>query len=430
MGAACGQRRDSMLDARIEATLTQVSDARLRATVERLASFGTRHTLSDTTSQTHGIGAARQWIHDELRRSSPHLQVYFETYQVPRQGRIVRDAEVRNIVALLPGRTPRRIYVTAHYDSVSIGVGGQHEWNLLTSSTPDAPDPDLRPDRDFNAAAPGANDNGSGTALVMELARVLGASGLEFDATLVFVLWGGEEQGLFGSSLHVKQLTPDTPVVAVLNSDVVGNPRGGGGSVDASRVRVYAAGPDDSPSRSLMRYVARVAGLYMPGHRVQTMTRTDRFRRGSDHTSFSNAGYAAVVFRESNENFSRQHSPNDTADGVDATYLQRNARVNAAVAMALALAPPAPHITSEQNRPLLGRTPTGYDAHLRWRPSPGAVGYRIYWRDAWSLDWQQTATVGGGIAEHIIPGISIDDHVFGVAAISSTGHESLVAVYQ
>ena len=431
MGAGCRQRHDAeMLDFRLEQTLTQVSDARLRATVERLASFGTRHTLSDTTSPTHGIGAARQWIHDELRRSSPNLQVGFETYQVPRQGRILRDAEVRNIIALLPGRTPRRIYVTAHYDSVSIGAGGQHGWNLLTSSTPDAQDPQLRPDQDFNAAAPGANDNGSGTALVMELARVLATSGIAFEATLVFVLWGGEEQGLFGSGLHVKQLTPDTPVVAVLNSDVVGNPRGGGGSVDASRVRVYAAGPDDSPSRSLMHYVARVASLYVPGHRVHTLARTDRFRRGSDHTSFSDAGYAAVVFRESSEDFSRQHGPNDTADGVDVTYLAQNARVNAAAAVALALAPPSPRITSEQNRPLLGRTPTGYDAHLRWHPSPGALGYRIYWRDAWSRDWQQTATVGGDVAEHIIPGVSIDDHVFGVAAIGSAGHESLVAVYR
>jgi hypothetical protein len=431
IGAGCGGRRDGeVLDPRLERALTQVSDARLRAIVERLASFGTRHTLSDTASPTHGIGAARQWIHEELRQSNPKLQVGFETYQLPAQGRILRDTEVRNVIALLPGRTPRRIYVTAHYDSVSIGGGGQHEFNLAASSTPDIADPQIRPDQDFNAPAPGANDNGSGTALVMELARVLAASSIEFDATLVFALWGGEEQGLFGSGLHVKQLTPDTPVVAVLNSDVVGNPRGGGGAVDASSVRVYAAAPDDSASRSLMRYVARVAALYMPGHRVQTMARADRFRRGSDHTPFSEAGYAAVVFRESNEDFSRQHGPNDTADGVDVAYLGQNARVNAAVAMALALAPPAPRITSEQNRPLLGRTPTGYDAHLRWRQSPGAVGYRIYWRDAWSLDWQQTATVGSDTSEHIIPGVSIDNHVFGVAAMGSEGHESLVAVYQ
>jgi hypothetical protein len=430
MATGCVQRpQDPPLDARIERLLTEISEARLRGTIDRLTSFGTRNTLSDITSASRGIGAARQWIFDELRRSSPKLRVSFDTYEVPAQGRMVRDTQVRNVIALLPGRTSRRIYVTAHYDTVSIGPGGQHEWNLLTAGAPESPDPQLRTDQDFNTAAPGANDNGSGTALVIELARVLANSGIDFDGTLAFVMWGGEEQGLFGSKLHVGALTAETPVEAVLNSDVVGNPRGGGGRMDAASVRVYAAGPEDSPSRSLLRYVARVASLYVPGHRVRTLARTDRFRRGSDHTSFSDKGHAAVVFRESNEDFARQHGPSDTSDGVDVGYLAQNARVNAAAAAALALAPAAPRITSEGGRPLLGRTPTGYDAHLRWRPSRGAVGYRIYWRDAWSLDWQHTAAVGN-LTEHVIPGLSIDDHVFGVAAVGAGGHESLIAVYQ
>lgn len=432
LGAACTRANNGegdALDARIVRAVADVSDARLGTAVERLASFGTRHTLSDTASATHGIGAAQRWIVEELQRSSSRLQVAVETHEVPAEGRIVRDAQVRNIVALLPGRTSRRVYVTAHYDTVSIGPGGQHAWNVRTASSPDAPDPQLEVDQDFNAAAPGANDNGSGTALVMEVARVLANSGIDFEATLAFVLWGGEEQGLFGSRLHVEQLAPDTTVVAVLNSDVVGNPRGGGGNVDDASVRVFAAGPEDSPSRSLLRYVARVAALYVPAHRVRPMARADRFRRGSDHTSFSGAGHAAVVFRESSEDFSRQHGAADTADAVDAAYLARNARINAAAAAALALAPGAPRITSEQRRPLLARTPSGYDAHLTWRPSQGATGYRIYWRDGWAMDWQHTATLGH-VTEHVIPGLSIDDHVIGVAAIGPGGHESLVAVYQ
>lgn len=430
LAAACTRSRDDApLDGRIEGALGQISDQRLRATIERLASFGTRHTLSDTASTTHGIGAAQRWIAGELGESSPKLQVSVETHDVTAEGRIVRDTQVRNIIALLPGRTPRRVYVTAHYDTVSIGRGGQHAWNVLTAATPDAPDPQLRADQDFDAAAPGANDNGSGTALVMEVARVLANSGIDFDATLAFVLWSGEEQGLFGSRLHVKQLPPETPVDAVLNSDVVGNPRGGGGTVDAASVRLYAAGPEDSPSRSLLRYVARVAARYVPSHRVRPIARVDRFRRGSDHTSFSDAGYAAVVFRESNEDFSRQHGPEDTADGVDVAYLAQNARINAAAAAALALAPPAPRLLSKGRRPLLGRTPTGYDAHLKWHASAGAVGYRVYWRDGWSMDWQQTAALGN-VTEHVIPDVSIDDHVFGVAAIGADGHESPVAVYQ
>jgi hypothetical protein len=427
IAAACAQTPPAdALDPDIERALTQVSEERLRASLERLTSFGTRHTLSDVSSPTHGIGAARQWILEELQRSSPKLQVSFDTHRVEAQGRIVRDAEIRNVVALLPGRSPRRVYVTAHYDTVSIAPGGQQELNLQTALAP--PDRQRRPDQDFDAAAPGANDNGSGTALVMELARVLAESGMEFDATLAFALWSGEEQGLFGSARHVEQLGAETPVEAVLNNDVVGNPRGGGGAVDAGSVRVYAAGPEDSPSRSLLRYVARLAELYVPGHRVRPMAKTDRFRRGSDHTSFSNAGHAAVVFRESHEDFSRQHGPNDTLDGIDVAYLARNARINLAAAASLALAPPPPRLTSG-NRALLGRTPSGYDAHLRWLPSPGAVGYRVYWREAWAMDWQQSAPVDGA-TEYVIEGLSIDDHILGVAAIGPGGHESLVAVYR
>ena len=414
-------------DPRVSQIVASVSPERLRSLVDTLASFDTRHTLSDTSSRTRGIGAARQWILDELTRSSPRLQVAFDTYAVAQQGRITRDVELRNVVAILPGRSARRIYVTAHYDTLAI-PGGQ---NASITRPPGQPvsDPQLRADQDYNVTAPGANDNGSGTALTMEVARVLAGSGLEFDATLVFALWAGEEQGLIGSRVHVQRMAAEKASIdAVLNNDIVGNSTGGNGIVDAETVRVFSNGPEDSGSRALARYVQRTAALYLPSHRVRLAAREDRFARGSDHSSFNAFNVPAVVFREANENFEKQHAPADTPDGVDVAYLSRNARVNAAVAASLALAPPAPHVTTERGQPSIGRQPSGYDASLRWQASPGAAGYRIYWRDAWSADWQHTQLVGA-VTAFVLRDVSIDDFVFGVAAISAEGHESVVSAY-
>jgi len=414
-------------DPRIATIVAAVSQARLQQLVERLASFGTRNTLSDTASSTRGIGAARQWIVDELGRSSPRLQVSFDTHQVAQQGRITRDVELRNVVAVLPGKTPRRIYVTAHYDTVSI-PGGQGT-SVSRPAGQTVPDPQQRADLDYNIEAPGANDNGSGTALTMELARVLAESGLEFDATLVFALWAGEEQGLIGSRAHAQKLSAEKAVVdAMLNNDIVGNSRGGNGVIDAETVRVYSNGPEDSPSRALARYVERIGALYLPSHRLRLMAREDRFGRGSDHSSFNAFSFPAVVFREANENFTKQHAPTDTVDGVDTAYLAQNTRVNAAVAASLALAPPSPKVASDRGQPTLGRQPSGYDANLRWTAAPGAVAYRLYWRAAWGNDWQHSQLVGN-VTEYVLPNMSIDDFVFGVAAVGADGHESIVSAY-
>jgi hypothetical protein len=375
-------------------------------------------------SPTRGIAAARQFIFDELTRSSAKLQVAYDPYTIAVQGRITRPVELRNIVAVLPGRTARRIYVSGHYDSLNIG--GQ---NALNAGPSGGGDPQTRPDFNHNADAPGANDDGSGTVLTMELARVFAESGLSFDATLVFVCWAGEEQGLIGSSAHAERIKRDAVTVeALFNNDIVGNPRSENGTTDTASVRVYSLGPDDSPSRSLARYVARTSALYMPGHRVRLMAMEDRFARGSDHSSFTRQGFPAIVFRESNENFARQHSALDTLDGVDFGYLARNARVNAAAIASLALAPPAPTVTGSNNQPRLSRGPSGYDATLEWAASPNAVAYRIFWRGGWTLDWEHTQQVGN-VTRFTLPGVSIDDHVLGVAAIGADGHESLVTSY-
>ena len=411
-------------DPRVAQLVASVSQDRLRALATALVGFGTRETMSTTTSTTRGIGAARQWIFDELTRSSARLQVSFDTHVLAPQGRITAQTALRNVMAVLPGRTARRIYITGHYDSLNLGAGGQQALNAAGGSNPQA-------NAAFNhdAEAPGANDDGSGTVLTMELARVFAESGLQFDATLVFMAWAGEEQGLMGSAAHAQALAAQkVPIEANLNNDIVGNSRGGNGVVDAETVRIYSVGPEDSMSRSLARYVARVGLLYVPSHRIRLMAREDRFGRGSDHSSMTKQGFPAVVFREANENFSKQHTANDTLDGVDFAYLAQNARVNAAAAASLALAPPAPSVVNGRGANLLTRGPSGYDAELKWNASPGAVAYRVYWRDTWTNDWQHRQTIGNATS-FVLPNVSIDDFVFGVAAVGADGHESLVSAY-
>jgi hypothetical protein len=408
------------VDPRIEKLVASISQERLERLLKALVSFGTRNTLSDTTSATRGIGAARQWILDELTRTSTRLQVGFDTHQIPMGGRITRDVELRNVVAVLPGRSPRRIYVSGHYDTVNLGAQGQVGINSGAANAERS---------DENADAPGANDDGSGVVLSMELARVFAESGIEFDATLVFMAVAGEEQGLIGSRQHARRMKEmQIPIQALFNNDIVGGAMGGDGIVDGATIRLYADGPEDSPSRSLAQFTRRTAARYVPSHRIRLMARRDRFNRGGDHTAFNLEGFAAVGFRESRENYAKQHAATDTLDGVSFPYLLQNARVNAAAMATLALAPAPPVITTDRGQPMLDRRPSGYDAHLRWNPSPGAAGYRIFWREAWGPDWQHELVVGN-VTEYVLPHANIDDFVFGVAAIGPDGHESTVSVY-
>jgi len=414
------------LDPRVVKLVASISEERLQQLLQKLVTFGTRNTLSDQTSPTRGIGASRQWIFDELKRTSPRLQVSFDTHVLPPGGRITREVELRNVVAILPGKSPRRIYVSGHYDSLNLGPRGQA--GLTTGEGRQgaggaAPGQTPRPPADPNLDAPGANDDGSGTVLSMELARVFADSGIEFDATLVFMAVAGEEQGLRGSAAHAqKAKAENTPVQALFNNDIVGNSRGGNGIVDGATVRVYSEGPEDSPSRSLAQFARRWAARYVPSHRLRLMAR--RFSRGGDHSAFNAAGFAAIGFRESRENYAMQHNANDTIDGVSFAYLAQNARANAAGMATLALAPPPPVVAGNT----LSRQPSGYDARLRWTASPGAAGYRIFWREAWAPDWEHELSVGN-VTEYVLPAMNIDDHVFGVAAVSAGGHESTISAY-
>ena len=446
--AAAAVSGPSDTDPRIAALLANISEQRLRQLLEKLVSFGTRNTLSSTDSPTRGIGAARQWILEEMQRSSKRLQVSFDTHQIPEGGRITRPVDLRNVIAILPGKSPRRIYVSGHYDSLNLdqsrrpgtaagsgqmalntgqpgqrAAGGTNAGAGIGAAAANQPPPN------YDIDAPGANDDGSGTVLTMELARVFAESGIEFDATLVFAALAGEEQGLVGARAHAEAAKKNNvPIQAVLNNDIVGNAISGQGITDGQSIKVYSEGPEDSPSRAIARYVVRTAARYVPSHRVRPMARHDRFGRGGDHSGFNQHGFAGIVFREARENYSKQHNANDTLDGVSYPYLLQNARVNAAAAAVMALAPPPPNLNSERGTPMLGRQPTGYDANMRWQASPGAVGYKIFWREAWTPDWQHEMTVGN-VTEYVMPNVSIDEYVFGIAAIGPGGHESPIAAY-
>jgi hypothetical protein len=403
------------VDPRIQQIIESISADSLLGIVQNLEAFGTRDSRSLGTGEGDGIGAARAWILQEMQGYSARLEVDFETYRVAPQGRVLTAFELRNVVAVLPGRSTRRIYVTGHYDS-SARLPGQEEFD--------------RDQVDFENVAPGANDNGSGTAVTMELARVLAQSGIEFEATLVFVAFAGEEQGLIGAILHADRARLEgLRIDAVYNSDIVGNDLGGSGILDGQGVRVFSEGPEDSGSRQLARFIQRTGARYMPGHEVRLVARADRFGRGGDHSAFNWAGFPAVRFTEPQENYARQHTVDDTSDGVSSEYMARNARVKASAVATQAMAPPTPEVNGPDGLPMLSRHPRrGYDAHLQWERSPGAVGYRVFWRDSWSANWAFELEVGD-VTELLLPNFSIDTHVLAVAAVGPGGHESVPAAW-
>ncbi len=407
--AARAQAAAPRVDPRVEKALAAISPERLAAIDAKLKSFGTRMTLSTDEAAGRGIVAARAWILSELKGYSPRLQASLDCYDVAEQGRIVRPVELCNVMAVLPGRSARRIYVSGHYDSVARVAGQPFDWGRT------------------DVFAPGGDDDGSGTALTMELARVLSQGGMDFDATLVFIAFAGEEEGLFGARLHAEKVHADSVRIdAVINNDIVGNSLGGTGVVDSRTVRIFSEAPMDSPSRELARYIRRWAAAYVPGHVVRLVAREDRFGRGGDHTAFNQLGYAGVRVSESKEDYSRQHTPADTL--IDPAYLAKNARVDAAAAATMALAPSAPDVYDRRGNPMLGRGDSGYDAALRWAASSGATSYRIFWRTAWTPDWEHELDVGD-VTSYVLHDMSIDDYVYGVAAVDAAGHESVVSPY-
>jgi len=407
----------------IDAMLAEVSPDRLEATVRRLAAFGTRHTLSRTASDGRGIGAARRWIKAELE-STPGLQVSFDSHLVPPGPRVPRETEVVNVVAVLPGSMPeaagRRYAVVGHYDSRCTDV------------------------MDAEGDAPGANDDASGVAAVMELARVM--AGRRFDATLVFLATAGEEQGLLGARAHARAARDaGTDYRAILNNDIVGDP--GGQPPGERRIRVFSEGippgaspeevkriallgaEQDSPSRQLARYTVEVAALHRPGVEPMPVFRADRFLRGGDHLAFLAEGFPAVRVTDLREDYARQHQDprveagvryGDTPEFVDPEYLAAVARLNGAVLAHLANAPRPPEDARVVTAALAN------DTLVRWSASlePDTAAYEVVWRETTSPVWQRAFDAGA--ATELRLDLCKDDGVFGVRARDRDGFRSPV----
>jgi hypothetical protein len=399
-----GLRRDATL----AAALADVSPARIRATDSTLVSFGTRNTLSDTISTTRGVGAARRWLHAQLEEASHEcggcLRVEYDggVVPVPRHPSGLR-VNVVNVLGVLPGRDTTRVVVLGgHYDSCICAATPTSTW-------------------DISSDAPGADDDGSGTSAVLELARVVSRrypKGL--DATIVFALYAGEEQGLLGSTLLADRLKREgKTIVAGMTDDIVGNVLAEDGSTDSTSVRIYAADPDSSGSRELGRYTWGLGALYLPTLDVRPTWRLDRIGRGGDHIPFVQAGWPGLRFTERLENYKRQHLPTDDFAHVNFGYVAQMARLNAATVVSLAAAPGAPDSVIARRDATSG----GQAWTLTWKPVRGATGYEVLVRRTTSPTWEQIVTAGAG-TRFTLP-MQLDDGWAAVRAVGADGHRSL-----
>ncbi|MEW5974663.1 MAG: M28 family metallopeptidase [Acidobacteriota bacterium] len=423
-------RQEIRLHPQVQRIVREISASNIEAIVKKLVSFETRHTLSETESDLRGIGAARRWIREELerygRRGGRRLEVGFDEFIQPAGAKLPRSVQIVNVVATLPGKqleSKDRIFVvSAHYDSR-------------------ASDP-----LDASSPAPGANDDASGTAVVMELARVM--SKYEFDATLTFLLFAGEEQGLLGSA-HWADLVRQRKwaLGAVIANDLVGNTRAADGTTHRDRLRVFAEGipPDpeavsqqslwqnggenDSAAKQLARMIKELGEMYVSATSVAIVYRRDRYLRSGDHLPFLDLGFPAIRVSEAREDYRRQHQNvrvegrvqyGDLPEFVDFEYVSRVARVNAAALSTLALAPAPPaNVRLETTRP-------EEDTTLRWEPNtePDLAGYQILWRETTSPVWQNRQFVGN-VSRYTLRGVSKDDLIFGVQAVDRQGCASL-----
>lgn len=404
---------------------TEVSAESLRAIDTRLVAFGTRHTLSDTVSETRGVGAARRWAKGQFEafgKACGGCLIIETPTKVFSGQRIPNGVEIMDVLAIQRGTTDpdRVVIISGHIDTRVTDV------------------------MNATADAPGANDDGSGTSAVIEAARVL--SRHRFPATIVYAVLQGEEQGLFGGQL-LAQVAKEKgwKVEAQLNNDIIGNTHGIGGEHGDDMVRVFSegtrqpetaaemkarragGGENDTPSRNLSRYMADVAATHMPGFSVKMIYRADRFQRGGDQAPLQEAGFPAVRVTEATENYNRQHQDlrtengvkfGDTLDGVDFPYLAKVTRLNVLTLAALASAPSPPETVKIEGA-------VKDDTTVSWTASPGAAGYRVWWRDTTEPKWSHHRDAGAATSL-VLPHVNIDDWSFGVSALSADGWESPV----
>lgn len=421
-------------DQKIYDIIDAVSEDRLRNDVKKLADFGTRHTLSDTISDTRGIGAARRWIKSEFDKIANDcnncLEVFYQQDLVEKgtNQRIVKDVMVVNVVAIQRGtKYPNRFII----------MSGDIDSRVS--------DPN-----NYTSDSPGANDNATGMAGAMEAARVL--SQYQFENSIVYVGLSGEEQGLFGGQDLARYAKEnDWEIIGVLNNDMIGNIKGVDGVIDnrtfrifsepittdvtdpqllarQARARRFYGGEVDGISRQLARYVYNTTKTYMPEMNPMMVYRLDRFGRGGHHRPFNDQGFAGVRIMEAHENYTQQHQDireedgikyGDTFEHVNFPYCEKLTAVNAITMASLASAPPSPSEVA------IGGIVEA-SVKLEWSKVDGAKGYKIYWRDTTSPTWDYSRYVGD-VSEFTLDGIVIDNFLFGVSAVGDNGHESVVA---
>jgi hypothetical protein len=395
-------------DATLASALTRISAARIAATDSALVAFGTRHAMSDTLSDRRGIGAARRWLYSTLSgyssRCAGCLRVEYDPAKVVVDRHPDKPTiDVVNVLAWLPGRdTSRVIVIGGHYDSCVCAAGGEMSRFDTTSD------------------APGADDDGSGTSAVVELARVFSErypKGL--DATIVFALYSGEELGLLGSQ-HLATRLHDSGyrVVAGITNDIVGNVVGEDGRRDARSVRIFSGDPDNSPSRELARYAWAVGALYQPDFQVLPVFRLDRIQRGGDHIPFYRAGDAGLRVTERLENYKRQHLPTDRLADVSFDYVARVARFDAALIGALAAAPAAPDSAVAERDAQSG----GRRWRIRWQPVAGATRYEVLVRKTTEPSYRVIHRAGS--ATEFLLDDQLDDAWAAVRSVDASGHRS------
>ncbi len=396
----------------------------LRGTVDKLVSFGTRHSLSSSSDSKRGIGAARNWVAGEFAALSRKCGGCITVERLSRRftgPRAPDGVMIEDVLGIQKGSDPNRyVIVGGHIDSRVSDV------------------------MNATADAPGANDDASGVALVLEAARILSRE--KFAANIVYVAFSGEEQGLWGATLLAETAKArGWQIDAMLNNDIVGNSIGQDGVKVADHVRVFSegirssetlaeqierraiGGEDDGPSRALAKAIQRIASDMPGGFAAFVDRRPDRFGRGGDHEPFLREGYPAVRFTVGAENWDRQHQDlrtengrvyGDTVDGMDFDYLAKVTAINVATLAQLAAAPAAPGGVT-----LAGAL--GRDTTVKWSPSPGARGYRVHWRRADQQDWTNTRDLTGATSI-VLKDVPVDDNFVGVSAIGADGSESVI----
>ncbi|KAA2261109.1 M20/M25/M40 family metallo-hydrolase [Solihabitans fulvus] len=422
-----GPVRPQQPDQELRAILRELDERRIEAIVRQLASFGTRHTASSQTDPNRGIGAARDWLFGQFQQiaatSGGRMTVELQTYVQPPADRIPVPTTITNVVATLRGATdPTRVYVVSgHYDSRCTDV------------------------LDFTSDAPGADDDATGVAVAMELARLFATRPPA--ATVVFTAVAGEEQGLYGSRFQSKQYkAAGTDVQAMFTNDIIGASRADDGTHDPFAIRLFAegvptaetpaeaslrrsiGGENDSPPRQLARFVRSVAANEATGMDVRIVYRRDRYLRGGDHIGYLEQGYPAARFTEPHENYAHQHQNVRVENGLqfgdlpefcDFAFTARVGRVNAAALWSLASAPGTPKGAQLRTAVLAN------DSDLLWDAVPGAVGYEVLWRETTAPDWTHVIDVGTALAAKV--NLSKDNVFFGVRAVGPNGHRSPVA---